>query len=720
MTQINNLSTDTFSEIFDQFRPEVGERDVTHQSSESDQQKILLKDKNAAFDLQDLLNLELPNGAQTQLESVETTSGELIGYQLSILSENGESISVTQNEDGQFVLQMQGGKEITIPDELAEEIIAMGNDEVDSLLGSGGQGKSESNVAKEWGKLAEKFESMINPTTDWQPGDSISFEGDSFSMIQDAKDDVAYKFDDTPEMAKLMDQAILHFAAEQGFLDDGVIEEFEASEIAAYMDSDKFEELLNVNQKMNNATPSQDVCSDDEVDRLQDQLDKMFNPDVVAPDGDDQVEEIEDKPKEIDMSNMTDMQKAYHENRDTFKTIANNFGQWCFEFGGDDKVSIKDLEIIRDDESRPQDERDAAKFLLENDSIRDSIDTAGKGGSTDGKLSVQDFASWMDQNQMFGQEFTSVHVEQISNLSIHWNALSGGDDELTLDDLRHAASDPKDDNGNSIFSEQERESAQFLLDNMDYFFFLDMHAKGFQNLPDGKISLEDFSKISDGVISSKYNQASEGNCWALTGFFSLGRTTAGAEAIQESVRKGDDGKYYVKFAGDPDQKEYEVTPQDLADSGFTAEDSDIDMQVLNIALNKFVKDKPGFLGLPEGGTIGEGGNPVSLYKLIMGHGDMLIGDKEEDLNFFKENADKINNGDMSVAIDAEVKDGNIGANEGTFHAFTVVGVDNENGTIQYVNPWEGNEVKEISFEDFEKYFDESKGKPQINYTDHTQ
>lgn len=90
----------------------------------------------------------------------------------------------------------------------------------------------------------------------------------------------------------------------------------------------------------------------------------------------------------------------YQEHKKEIDTITENWDKWN---GSDDIVSRKDLEKIANDEDRPEDEREAAKFLLDDDRSQhflDMLDTFHEGGDSDGKISNADLDSWM---QMIGE-----------------------------------------------------------------------------------------------------------------------------------------------------------------------------------------------------------------------------------------------------------------------------------------------------------------------------
>ncbi|WP_110655810.1 hypothetical protein [Salinicola halimionae] len=106
---------------------------------------------------------------------------------------------------------------------------------------------------------------------------------------------------------------------------------------------------------------------------------------------------------------------------------------------------------------------------------------------------VDDFFFDFDKDQMqlniHGQEFYQEHKETIDTILFNWdegdggNDWTGGDDIVSKKDLKKIA-DPE--NGHS---KKERDAAQFLLDNEDFFALLDTLHK--QDGSDGKISSAD-------------------------------------------------------------------------------------------------------------------------------------------------------------------------------------------------------------------------------------
>ncbi|KAA0015992.1 hypothetical protein F0A16_18285 [Salinicola corii] len=81
----------------------------------------------------------------------------------------------------------------------------------------------------------------------------------------------------------------------------------------------------------------------------------------------------------------------FEKHQEEISTIAERWNDWN---GGDDIVSRKDLEKIRDDDERSDAEREAAKFLLEHEEFFDLLDTFHKQDGSDSKISNADLDSW--------------------------------------------------------------------------------------------------------------------------------------------------------------------------------------------------------------------------------------------------------------------------------------------------------------------------------------
>ncbi|ANF58752.1 hypothetical protein [Halotalea alkalilenta] len=87
----------------------------------------------------------------------------------------------------------------------------------------------------------------------------------------------------------------------------------------------------------------------------------------------------------------------YREHEKSLQVVDRLWDEWN---GKDDIVSKDDLEKIKDDESKSQEERDAARFLYEQNDFFDALDTLHKGGDGDGKISTNDRRDWLDANEV--------------------------------------------------------------------------------------------------------------------------------------------------------------------------------------------------------------------------------------------------------------------------------------------------------------------------------
>ncbi len=83
----------------------------------------------------------------------------------------------------------------------------------------------------------------------------------------------------------------------------------------------------------------------------------------------------------------------FAEHQEEIKTIASAWDDWN---GNDEIVSRDDLENIVDDEGRGDDERDAARILLDDDGFFGTLDSFQKGGDGDDKISTKDLNAWLE------------------------------------------------------------------------------------------------------------------------------------------------------------------------------------------------------------------------------------------------------------------------------------------------------------------------------------
>lgn len=82
------------------------------------------------------------------------------------------------------------------------------------------------------------------------------------------------------------------------------------------------------------------------------------------------------------------------ENRSNIETIVDKWDDWN---GKDSIVSEKDLRKIADDSGSSEDERAAAKFLLDNENFRRALDGIREQGNQDTKISSKDLNAWFNE-----------------------------------------------------------------------------------------------------------------------------------------------------------------------------------------------------------------------------------------------------------------------------------------------------------------------------------
>lgn len=175
------------------------------------------------------------------------------------------------------------------------------------------------------------------------------------------------------------------------------------------------------------------------------------------------------------------------------QTIATNWDDWN---GKDSIVSREDLQKIADDSGKSDDERSAARLLLDNAGFFDTLDTFQKGGSGDGKLSTHDLDDWLsrvgkgDLNAYrqetavggYDADFYRDNESVLTMIADKWDDWNGKDSIVSRKDLNKIA-------GDDGKSDAEREAAQFLLDDQDFFATLDTFQKN--DGSDDKISTSD-------------------------------------------------------------------------------------------------------------------------------------------------------------------------------------------------------------------------------------
>lgn len=85
--------------------------------------------------------------------------------------------------------------------------------------------------------------------------------------------------------------------------------------------------------------------------------------------------------------------KFYDDHRKDIDTIVDRWDDWN---GSDSIVSEKDLNKIADDSGKSNDERAAARFLLDNADFRRAVDGIRESGNQDTKISSKDLNAWLE------------------------------------------------------------------------------------------------------------------------------------------------------------------------------------------------------------------------------------------------------------------------------------------------------------------------------------
>ena len=158
---------------------------------------------------------------------------------------------------------------------------------------------------------------------------------------------------------------------------------------------------------------------------------------------------------------------------------------------GDDKFSRDDLEKIAGDDPPAWANdalKDAAHKLLDDGGFFDRLDTAGKGGETDGKVSDEDLGAATQWAPLTGEG-----NDALNTLAHNWDAVRGGDDKFSRDDLEQIAGDDPP----AWANDQIKGAAHYLLDHPELMMRLDTQGKG--GVPDGKVSSRDLGAAMQSV-----------------------------------------------------------------------------------------------------------------------------------------------------------------------------------------------------------------------------
>ena len=200
------------------------------------------------------------------------------------------------------------------------------------------------------------------------------------------------------------------------------------------------------------------------------------------------VDEILPKPTLYDQGGISN--QDLKDNMKHIQTIAANWDKWN---GKDSIVSVKDLRKIASNDNGKggysQAEQDAAQFILDNDDMRHVMDTAKHGDSMsdgDTKISTRDMAKWLEKTNLFGKDFIEEHKKHIQVMGDRWDVWNGNDTIVSKADLEKIAKNEGTNSFGEKWSKDEQEAAQFMLDNPEFRFFLDIEG-GSQSTADEKI-----------------------------------------------------------------------------------------------------------------------------------------------------------------------------------------------------------------------------------------
>ena len=180
------------------------------------------------------------------------------------------------------------------------------------------------------------------------------------------------------------------------------------------------------------------------------------------------------------------------EEADALNTVAAN---WDALRGGDDKFSRADLEKIAGDAPPAWANdalKDAAHKLLDDGGFFDRLDTAGKGGKTDGKVSGQDLGAAMQSVPLDGPADQAVRT-----VDANWDAMRQGRDSISRRDLMLMASD----DAPAFVTPEIRGAAQYLLAHPATLTFR-LDVAGGNGKPDGVFDRGDVDALKGRMAST--------------------------------------------------------------------------------------------------------------------------------------------------------------------------------------------------------------------------
>ena len=202
-----------------------------------------------------------------------------------------------------------------------------------------------------------------------------------------------------------------------------------------------------------------------------------------------------------------------------------------------------------------------------------------------------------------------------------------------------------------------------------------------------------------------YKQGRAGNCYVLASIFALAETPAGRKLLQDSITQGPNGSYTVTFAGDPSVT-ITVTREDLRDRNDFWGKGDLDVRILEIAVEKYMAQHPernhGRNTTLYGGVGGDvlallGGKSATIPQFI------YRGTEEQTVAFLELLASAPGQW-VGLAGFKVLQDKTILPRDSTTydmaHSMTIANIDASSRTVTLVDPADTGKVIVMSFEEF--------------------
>jgi len=191
-----------------------------------------------------------------------------------------------------------------------------------------------------------------------------------------------------------------------------------------------------------------------------------------------------------------------------------------------------------------------------------------------------------------------------------------------------------------------------------------------------------------------------GDCFVLASINALANSQAGRELIERSIVQNADGSYTVTFAGDPEHP-ITVTADEVASTGDGFSIGDPDMNVLEIALDKYAAQHPEVLG---SSTIKNGGLEEKVFELFTGSSGSLPCDFDpaRTRDWLELLAPSLRDGTLALTFGTKMGEGgSFGDVPGDgWHALTILDIDLEAGTVTFVNPWDSGNPITMDIDEF--------------------